>query len=275
MAKTSHKRNVAAGLAHVEGFIKGTEVTGQNFLREHCIVTGQGDPHDCALGLRSHSLGKALLGWFSHRNLAQFKQHIFEVAKFECIGFGLRPNRFVDEMIYFAPLLADNAQLLNWFRIRDLMPMMEQDNPTTHSFRWFQMMYALRADWETLARRAQQVIALVPRMQKQYMVDEHFYLALAQGDVAGMEAALTELTNEKLARMRNHQFDFSYTRFFVGTHAVMYAKLAWLHGYQVKVDTPYIPAEWLPIEPLAQYDEPYAFMREFDMDKPLNRSVSA
>ena len=95
-------------------------------------------------------------------------------------------------------------------------------------------MYALRGEWERVGSRAQQVIDLAPSAQKKFMVDEHFYLALARGDVGGMEDALTELTSEKMARVRNNQLEFGFTHFFIGTHAVMYAKRAWLHGYQVK-----------------------------------------
>jgi hypothetical protein len=41
---------------------------------------------------------------------------------------------------------------------------------------------------------------------------------------------------------------------------VIYAKIAWLHGHEVRVDSPYVPAQWLPLEPLPHYDPVYRFL---------------
>ncbi len=34
---------------------------------------------------------------------------------------------------------------------------------------------------------------------------------------------------------------------------------------QLNIDTPWIPKEWLPVEPLLEYPEPWEFMKEFDI----------
>lgn len=51
--------------------------------------------------------------------------------------------------------------------------------------------------------------------------------------------------------------------------AVVYAKIAWLHGHQVQVSSPYVPKEWLPIAPLPKYEEAFAFMTESDDSMPV------
>ncbi|HEE5406538.1 TPA: immunity 49 family protein, partial [Acinetobacter baumannii] len=107
------------------------------------------------------------------------------------------------------------------------------------------------------------------KKDKKYLIDHRFYLALANGDKSEMENVLTELTSPKIAKVRNFEFAFTFTEHFIATHAVIYSKLAWRNGYQLNIDTPWIPKEWLPVEPLAEYPEPWEFMREFDIFTPF------
>ncbi|MCW5256301.1 hypothetical protein D5038_08045 [Verminephrobacter aporrectodeae subsp. tuberculatae] len=267
-----YQSDLDAGLKHLGEHVQDTiERRGVEECL-HYIETNTGNPYACVHALMDHALAQSLLAWFRDKNLEQFKQHAYEMTKLERIAYRYKPDRETGECLYLGPLLADNEELLSWFTKNNLMPARGRDNPRQHSFRWSQMMYALRSNWATVEERAQKVIEMAPPAQKRYMVDEHFYLALARGDLAGMEAALTELTSPKVARFRNNDFAFSYTHFFIGTHAVMYAKLAWLHGHHVKIDTPYIPQEWLPIAPLSTYKDPYNFMRTFDIHEPLART---
>jgi hypothetical protein len=72
---------------------------------------------------------------------------------------------------------------------------------------------------------------------------------------------LTELTSPKVAKVRNSEPALGFTERLIATHAVIYAKIAWRHGFRVKIDTPWIPAAWLPVDPLSQYVDPYGFMK--------------
>jgi hypothetical protein len=51
----------------------------------------------------------------------------------------------------------------------------------------------------------------------------------------------------------------------IANHATLYAKIAWRHGHELAVDTPMIPKEWLPVQPLAAYEDPYEFMRAYEI----------
>ena len=87
------------------------------------------------------------------------------------------------------------------------------------------------------------------------------------GDISGMESALAEMVTPRQIRWRNgHE---GYTGWFIVIEAVIYAKIAWRHGFEVDIDTPWIPAEWLPVLPLSRYDDPYDFMQSFDIDTPI------
>lgn len=261
--------DVAAGVEYVRGHVLSDVESGSVARKVQFLASGGGDPYACAIGLARHYLGKAMLAWFEERQLEHFKQYMYAVAKLERIAFQAEPGRRVADPVYLGALLCDNSALLNWFTTYVVTTDADRSGPKSHEFRWAQMMHSLRGNWPVVEQRANQVLDLAPPLQKKFMADHRFYLSLARGDIAGMETALAELTSEKMARVRNDELPFGLTHFFVGTHAVMYAKLAWIHGFQVHVDTPYIPPEWLPAVPLAEYKDPHDFMRAFDIGQPL------
>ncbi|MCW5651253.1 MAG: immunity 49 family protein [Ramlibacter sp.] len=251
-----YQADVDAGIRHIAACIE-SEVT-RGFV-DNCVKnvrTGAGNPYISAQLLVTHLIGRGLLAWFRDRDLHLFKQHFYGAAKLQCFVAQRNPSSVV-EQDYLCLLLADSGELLEWFKKYAQTKELDRDNPKSHSFRHGQMMYALAGDWEKLESRAQLVLATQPASQKNFIPDERFYLSLARGDVSGMAGALGELTNPKLAKIRNNQFEFGYTHFFIGTHAVMYAKLAWLNGYEITIDTPYIPPEWLPFSPLQAYETPF------------------
>jgi hypothetical protein len=96
-----------------------------------------------------------------------------------------------------------------------------------------------------------------------------FFLALARGDIGAMETILAEICKPNNFRWRS-KIGVGHADSFVIRAAVIYAKLAWGHGYRVYVDTPFIPVEWLPVAPLAEFHDPYTFMAESDAEIPSN-----
>lgn len=76
-----------------------------------------------------------------------------------------------------------------------------------------------------------------------------------------MEQALSEMVLPKAVTKRRNDSS-GYTADLILTAAVVYAKIAWRHGFNVRVPSPYIPAEWLPVAPLSTYPAPYPFPTE-------------
>lgn len=98
------------------------------------------------------------------------------------------------------------------------------------------------------------------------MIDHEFYAALAAGDAERMIEALNLLvTAQEINRRKN--LESGYTDDLISTTPVIYAKIAWYHGYELRLDSPYVPAEWLPMTPLTVYEDHYDFL-----GKPINRS---
>jgi hypothetical protein len=86
-----------------------------------------------------------------------------------------------------------------------------------------------------------------------------------------MEEALGALVSPKAVRARSND-DSGYTEGLVSTAAVIYAKIAWLHGHEVRVNSPYIPQEWLPNTPLERYSDHYGFLARMSYDQRTARA---
>lgn len=93
-----------------------------------------------------------------------------------------------------------------------------------------------------------------------FLLDNDFFLALTHGDKTAMEVSLHNLTLPSSIKKRL-DMEGGYSEGLISSFGVIYAKIAWRHGYEVVVDTPYIPSEWLPVKPLAHYDAHYEFLK--------------
>lgn len=261
-----YAESLSAGLSHVGGHQK--HLLERESLRLSYIDSNTGDPEACKMGLANQALATALMDWFANHDLASCKQHAYVAGKLDIMLYLRAPNTGIsspgapfDSMLM--PLLSDASALVAWVQNFDGIDLKRANRASTFEFRTHQAKLALRGDWNSLGERSERFLAEPPTRMSRYIPDNRFYLALARGDVRGMESALAELVKPKqIARRNEHE---GYAGWFIVREAVTYAKIAWRHGYQVHVDTPWIPAEWLPVSPLPHYADPYPFMKEFDL----------
>ena len=177
----------------------------------------------------------------------------------------------------FAVLVFDNSELIEWYRQCNSMYYPDKatsdgdkDSPKNWMFYRYQSWLALNSRWDELGERCERVLAIKDEIKKDrsYLIDHRFYLALAKGDKAGMEKVLEEKSLPKNRRIRYEQ-ESGITRDFIDSYATFFAKLAWYNGYEVEVENPWIPKDWLPIKPNDQYDDVWEFMKEFDIWQPF------
>ncbi|MCA8107972.1 Imm49 family immunity protein [Burkholderia sp. BCCIQ04A] len=98
--------------------------------------------------------------------------------------------------------------------------------------------------------------------ERKFLVDHKFYLALAEGDINGMKDAIDELVSPKSICERA-SLDGGFFFNLICAPAVIYSKLVWRSGYEVDVDSAYVPMEWISeIGPKAYFDE-FEFMSSY------------
>lgn len=273
--------DLMTGLDHVVGHLRSHQEMEKSRLGH--IEAKTGDPYACMGGLERQAETATMVAWFRDGDLLACKQQAYTVAKIDRIR--RQKNRWwgVGSPIsfgFFDPaflLLSDHEPLIAWHADFEWYNGWngEQERPKNFALTTYQDLYcgyqttlALRGDWRRLGDRSERWLDAPPSRLKRFVPDMQFFLCLAKGDVPGMEMALAEIVSPKQRHWRE-SWHGGYTRRLISEEAVVYAKLAWRHGYQVDVDTPYIPKEWLPVKPLDEYTDPYDFMRDFDINRPL------
>jgi hypothetical protein len=262
--------SVQRGIAHVTSHLEGHKE--REAIRLTYIDTNTGDPEASKGGLKKLAITSALTAWFADLDLVSCKQWAYVAAKIDRILYQNDPGRGIwgalgERNTMLWPLLSDHPQLVAWFGAFDAIDVKRAGKGGTFEFETYQAKLALRGEWDKLGERSERFLADVPERMARFAPDNRFCLALARGDLSAMELALAEMVTPEAVAWRNEHE--GYTGWFIVVEAVIYAKIAWRHGYQVQVDTPWIPADWLPISPLDSYVDPYLFMQIFDIGMPI------
>ena len=274
----NYRNGVDAGIERLKLFLDPALGLNADACISH-IEAGTGDAYACRAELYDFSMIKALLAWFEHHDLSALKQWSFVAGTLRRAMYQMRPHGVYYTPVYLMPLLSDAPSLIEWFGNFEYPFSSESgspastrlNNPRMDEYYHYNTWLALRGDWKKLAERSRAFLNDVPAKQSAYQADSRFHLALSEGDVAGMESALAELLEPKLMR-RRQQEEGGYSQHFICTFAIVYAKIAWRHGFQVQVDSPWVPQEWLPIVPLPRYQVAFAFMAESDESMPVART---
>jgi Immunity protein 49 len=218
-----------------------------------------------------------MLSYFRDHDLAAMKYWAHLSTKARILLTHLEPGEdYLTEDLQW-PLISDNEAVIAWYSQHrapyDLPKSVgsgDKDNPKSWLFYRYQSWLALNRRWDELGERCERILAMQADIKKDraYLIDHRFYLALAKGDKAAMEAVLMEKVTPAQRRKRYLQ-QSGITWDLIDSYSVVFAKLAWRNGYELDLDTPWIPREWLPVRPLPQYEEPWPFMQNFDPWQPF------
>ena len=91
-------------------------------------------------------------------------------------------------------------------------------------------------------------------------------------DKDAVEQVITELESPQNIRRMKQYYDLRPVYFsFPG---MAYAKLAWMKGLEVEIDSPYIIKELLPVQPNETYYDEYDFLKELDVPLVSQDSIT-
>ena len=258
-------------LGHIVDFIHGSV---SKKIIDQCInhiEKNTGSPTGCLRTLESYAEASGMAAWYKDKDLISLKNWFYVRAKLEYILIGPPYNEIGGELGYenralhgLFCLISDCDDLIKWYSDIDrIFNSRRIDNVKMFDFWTKQFFIALRGEWDILIERSERIAANPPTTsrEKKFLIDHQFYLALAKGDVNGMESIIKELVSPKLISNRIG-IEGGFSKGLICTPAILYGKLAWRNGYQIEIDGPYVPVEWLPIEPLDEYNDSFNFMQE-------------
>jgi len=259
---TELSEKAQARLDHIRSHLNG----GHDVERcIHNIVNSAGNPAAAAGLLSAHAFAEGMQAWYERGNLELMKNWFYvsgALQKYEFLLQSDKMNLLPKTLDFMRALVSDNASLIDWFcNCREIVDEKRIQSTTTADFLAYQIILAVKGDFPQLTERCLKFKSQPPKGAKQtFLLDNEFFIALANGEIAAMEATLMELTSPSSIKKRLSS-ESGYSESLISTYGVIYAKIAWRHGYEIKIDTPYIPAEWLSVKPLSTYDPVYSFLR--------------
>ncbi|QLB12854.1 immunity protein 49 of polymorphic toxin system [Bisgaardia hudsonensis] len=220
-----------------------------------------------SLGLCHAVLARRAL--LRNNDIELFRQHCYTAAKLCVLG----DDGWTVTYDFFA-LMSDNQRVINSI-ISDILgaDYDKYDRKDLYPFFFKNKRLAISSkNWEELKERSQRFLddeKNYPKAKKYkpYIPEHEFYVSLCDGNVEGMHNALEKLLDLKIAkrRVRGYCVNFSW---FLNVIVLELGKIASIHGFDVGIDHPTAPKELIEYKPLAHYEDPYDFMKEYDFNKP-------
>lgn len=223
----------------------------------------QKEPPYGFLSISQKAITHALYSWYVNHDLAAAKQWFYVAAK--CIA--ISTTKPVGNETFWAlhpfmfPLLSDNPDMIGLYAT--LSPPSTDDKPSfserrdnlkSNEFDIYLVQTALQGDDAKLAHLIQIYKAKNYKKQSKFKIAViQFMEGLLSGNIAVMEAAI--------AMQGEWQLSNPITEDFLSDYGVVLCKLGWLRGYEVQVDSPIVPMAFMPVTPLAHYEDIYEFLK--------------
>lgn len=198
----------------------------------------------------------AVCDYFIEGNLQGFKQHLYVASKLNLAAIALDSyQRFSVGSEVFYALFTDNIELIDTMaRLEPKYFMSARDNPLNPQFKVHMWQLSILGDHETLQTKIEKLAKNgLKADRKLAAAGKDFFSLLIRGDKQGLEDLIHQHALVKSAD--------PLTEDFMSFLGCLEAKLCWLKGIPVQIDSPLVPMALMPVQPLEHYDDVYDFLQ--------------
>lgn len=204
-----------------------------------------------------------LLAYFVRNDSAALKQHWHIASKLACHaarhvpdsdsyttgGYMTREHQLLYALVSDSQSAIDEVATLETYRLLKF-----RDDPRAREYSFHLAQLILRSDYEAAQAKIERGAKKAGGQLKQaYATGADFYSLLMKGDKAGLESSITDYIKIDRKDTLPTICDFVYPIVTFRT------KLCWQKGIPVEIDHPMLPMAWMPVSPLARYDDIYDF----------------
>lgn len=128
------------------------------------------------------------------------------------------------------------------------------------------VLLAIKGDMEEVGKRSEAYLKEC-KESKHYVyfyTGQMFLKALSEGNKEKMKEAIELMMEPRLAKKLMYDLNPNYD-FYLHMYVIIYAKIAMYHGYDLGIDYEVAPKELIDNTPLEKYEDPYEFMKAFDL----------
>lgn len=211
------------------------------------------------------------------KNIKEHRLNCYIGGKLQILGCDRGSRLFTQTSQMFEMFMSNNPDFIIFFKNNIDMIMPDDYDSEKNKYGYLKndygtfflirvILHAIRGDFEEVKKRCSAYLEK-PLKDSYYKYGELYYeflSALADKDIDGMKKAIDGMMEQKVARKFSNDNNPNY-EFYLHVYVIIYAKIALYHGIDLEIDNEVAPKELIDITPLEKYEDPYDFMKDFDL----------
>ena len=241
------------------------------------ISNKKGDQFGCMWTLSSDYCGISSKNLLIEKNIEKHRLNCHIGGKLRILSTSRSSMLVTHPTQMFEMFMSNNPDFITFFKNNIDMIMPDDYDSEKNKYGYLKndygtfflirvILHAIRGDFEEAKKRCTAYLEK-PLKDSYYKYGElhyEFLIALADKNIDGMKKAINGMMEQKVARKFSNDNNPNY-EFYLHVYVIIYAKIALYHGIDLKIDNEVAPRELIDITPLEKYEDPYNFMKDFDL----------
>ena len=282
MRKEKTMKNILAGEKKYE---KGISLISsflgkeENFDKDELeyIENKKGNQFACMYFLYSDYSRLSSVNLLIEKNIEEHRLNCYIAGKLRILSTGRSSMLVTHPTRMFEMFMSNNPDFITFFKNNMDMIMPDDYDSEKNKYGYLKndygsfflirvILHAIRGDFEEVKKRCSAYLEK-PLKDSYYKYGElhyEFLSALADKNIDGMKKAIDGMMEQKVARKFSNDCNPDY-EFYLHVYVIIYAKIALYHGIDLEIDNEVAPKELIDITSLEKYEDPYDFMKDFDL----------
>ncbi|WP_315343961.1 Imm49 family immunity protein [Leptotrichia wadei] len=241
------------------------------------ITSRTGDQFSCMYFLYSDYSRLSSVNLLIEKNIEEHRLNCYIAGKLRILSTSRSSMLVTHPTQMFEMFMSNNPDFITFFKNNIDMIMPDDYDSKKNKYGYLKndygtfflirvILHAIRGDFEEVKKRCAAYLEK-PLKDSYYKYGElhyEFLSALADKNIDEMKKAINGMMEQKVARKFSNDNNPNY-EFYLHVYVIIYAKIALYHGIDLKIDNEVAPRELIDITPLEKYEDPYDFMKDFDL----------
>ena len=275
MSVVASKNKYEKGINLISSFLRKEEDFDKDELKY--IENKKGDQFACMWTLSNDYNKFSSIDLVIEKNIKKHRLNCHIGGKLLILGCSRSNRLFTQASQMFEMLMSNNPDFITFFKNNIDMIMPDDYDSKKNKYGYLKndygtfflirvILHVIRGDFEEVKKRCTAYLEK-PLKDSYYKYGElhyEFLGALADKDIDGMKKAINGMMEQKVARKFSNDNNPNY-EFYLHVYVIIYAKIALYHGIDLEIDHEVAPKELIDNTPLESYEDPYDFMKDFDL----------
>ena len=263
------------GISLISSFLEKEENFDKDELKY--IENKKGDQFACMWTLSNYYNKFSSINLLIEKNIKKHRLNCHIGGKLLILGCSRSNRLFTQASQMFEMFMSNNPDFITFFKNNIDMIMPDDYDSEKNKYGYLKndygtfflirvILHAIRGDFEEVKKRCATYLEK-PLKDSYYKYGElhyEFLSALADKNIDEMKKAIDGMMEQKVARKFSNDNNPNY-EFYLHVYIIIYAKIALYHGIDLEIDNEVAPKELIDITPLEKYEDPYDFMKDFDL----------